>query len=125
MLKEKQKMTKLIKTNLLKKYNQNSDIAQITASTFDYHRYRFNNATEGKSIFHTIGALLFTFYQQFELLVLLIAQLTGGLIFYPVSALQHRALKRRVINEFKEQNKTIDDINKLAKELEEKYNNKN
>ena len=110
-------MSKLIHTNLLKN-NNTSDIAKVTASTTDYCNYRYHKVIKDmdfKEIFVSFFSALFI---QFTLLGFLIVKLTGGLIFYPYWILQHFLLKRRVIREVLANNKTIDELNQKAKEIE-------
>ena len=109
-------MSKLIKTNLLKNGN-NSDLAKITASTKDYCNYRYKQVIRDmgfKNIFVSFFSVLLI---PVTLIGYLAVKLTGGLIFYPYWMLQHFLLKRRVICEVFE-NKTIDELNEFAKEIE-------
>ena len=55
---------------------------------------------------------------QVTLIGFLAVKLTGGLIFYPYWILQQISLKRRVLREFKAENKTIDELNEFAKKIE-------
>ena len=110
-------MSKLIHTNLLKN-NNTSDIAKVTASTTDYCNYRYHKVIKDmgfKEIFVSFFSALFI---QFTLLGFLIVKLTRGLIFYPYWIIQHFLLKRRVIREVLANNKTIDELNQKAKEIE-------
>ena len=110
-------MSKLIKTNLLKN-NNTSDIAKVTASTKDYCNFRYHKVIKDmgfKEIFVSFFSALFI---QFTLLGFLIVKLTRGLIFWPIWILQHFLLKRKVIREVLADNKTIDELNQKAKEIE-------
>ena len=110
-------MTKLIKTNLLKN-NNTSDIAKVTASTTDYCNYRYQKVIKDMSFKEIFVSFFSALFIQFTLLGFLIVKLTRGLIFYPYWILQHFLLKRRVIREVLADNKTIDELNKFAKEIE-------
>lgn len=109
-------MTKLIKTSLLRN-NNTSDIAKVTASTKDYCDYRYKqiNKMSLKDIF---ASFFYTLLLLFTLHGYLLLKLTGGLIFWPLWMLQHISLKRKVIREVLADNKTIDELNKFAKEIE-------
>ena len=110
-------MTKLIKTNLLKN-NNTSDIAKVTASTTDYCNYRYQKVIKDMSFKEIFVSFFSALFIQFTLLGFLIVKLTRGLIFYPYWISQHFLLKRRVIREVLAENKTIDELNKFAKEIE-------
>ena len=112
-------MSKLIKTNLLKN-NNTSDIAKATASTKDYCNYRYHKVIKDMSFKEIFVSFFSALFIQFTLLGFLIVKLTRGLIFYPYWILQHFLLKRRVIREVLADNKTIDELNKFAKEIESK-----
>lgn len=111
-------MTKLIKTNLLKN-NNTSDIAKVTASTKDYCDYRYKQVFKDMNSFKEIfGSIFYTSLLLFTLHGYLLLKLTGGLIFWPLWMLQHFLLKRKVIHEVLADNKTIDELNQKAKEIE-------
>lgn len=112
-------MTKLIKTNLLKN-NNTSDLAKITASTKDYCNYRYQQVIgEDMSFKNIFVSFLSALLIQFTLIGVLFVKLTGGLIFYPYWIIQQNSLKRKILREVKAENKTIDELNKFAKEIEE------
>ena len=111
-------MSKLIKTNLLKN-NNTSDIAKITASTKDYCNFKYKKAIGDMGFKNIFVSFFLALSMQVTLIVLLAFKLTGGLIFYPYWILQQISLKRRVLREFKAENKTIDELNEFAKKIEE------
>ena len=110
-------MSKLIKTNLLKNHNT-SDIAKVTASTTDYCDYRYKKVIKDMSFKEIFVSFLSALFIQITLLGFLIVKLTRGLIFGPIWMLQHFLLKRKVIREVLANNKTIDELNQKAKEIE-------
>ena len=112
-------MTKLIKTNLLKN-NNTSDIAKVTASTKDYCNFKYKKAIGDMGFKNIFVSFFLALSMQVTLIVLLAFKLTGGLIFYPYWIIQHFLLKRRVIREVLDENKTIDELNEFAKKIESK-----
>ena len=112
-------MSKLIKTNLLKN-NNTSDIAKVTASTKDYCNFKYKKAIGDMGFKNIFVSFFLALSMQVALIVLLAFKLTGGLIFYPYWILQQISLKRRVLREFKAENKTIDELNEFAKKIESK-----
>lgn len=111
-------MSKLIKTSLLKKFNNTSDIAKITASTKDYCDYRYKQAIKEMDFKEIFASMFYTFVLLFVFFAYLPVKLTRGLILYPLWICQHLLLKRKVIHEVLADNKTIDELNKFAKEIE-------
>ena len=111
-------MSKLIKTNLLKN-NNNSDLAKITASTKDYCNYKYQQVIGDMSFKKIFVSFLSALLIQVTLIGCLGVKLTGGLIFWPYLILQQISLKRRILREVKAENKTIDELNQFAKEIEE------
>lgn len=112
-------MSKLIKTSLLKKFHNTSDIAKITASTKDYCDYRYKEVIKDMGFKEFFVSFLSAISIQFILLGFLVVKLTRGLIFYPYWMLQHFLLKRKVICEVLAENKTIDELNEFAKKIKE------
>ena len=110
-------MTKLIKTNLLKN-NNTSDLAKITASTKDYCNYKYQQVIGDMGFKNIFVSFFSALLIQVTLIGYLAVKLTGGLIFYPYWILQHFLLKRRVIREVLAENKTINELNQFAKEIE-------
>ena len=110
-------MSKLIKTNLLKNSNT-SDIAKVTASTKDYCNFKYKKVIGDMSFKNIFVSFFSALLMQVTLIGILAVELTGGLIFYPYWILQHFLLKRRVIREVLAENKTIDELNQFAKEIE-------
>ena len=110
-------MSKLNKTNLLKN-NNTSDIAKVTASTKDYCNFKYKKVIGDMSFKNILVSFFSALLMQVTLIGILAVELTGGLIFYPYWILQHFLLKRRVIREVLAENKTIDELNQFAKEIE-------
>lgn len=110
-------MSKLIKTNLLKN-NNTSDIAKVTASTKDYCNFKYKKVIGDMSFKEIFGSIFYTILLLFTLHGYLLLKLTGGLIFYPYWILQQISLKRRILREVKAENKTINELNQFAKEIE-------
>ena len=110
-------MSKLIKTNLLKN-NNTSDIAKVTASTKDYCNYKYKKVIGDMSFKNIFVSSFLALLMQVTLIGFLAIKLTGGLIFYPYWIIQHFLLKRRVIREVLDENKTIDELNEFAKKIE-------
>ena len=110
-------MSKLIKTNLLKN-NNTSDIAKVTASTKDYCNFKYKKVIGDMSFKNILVSFFSALLIQVTLIGYLAVKLTGGLIFYPNWILQQISLKRRILREVKAENKTIDELNQFAKEIE-------
>ena len=110
-------MSKLNKTNLLKN-NNTSDLAKITASTKDYCNFKYKKVIGDMSFKNILVSFFSALLMQVTLIGILAVELTGGLIFYPYWMLQQFLLKRRVIREVLAENKTIDELNQFAKEIE-------
>ena len=111
-------MSKLNKTSLLKRFHNTTDLAKITASTKDYCNYRYQQVIGDMGFKNIFVSFFSALLMQVTLIGILAVELTGGLIFYPYWILQHFLLKRRVIREVLAENKTIDELNQFAKEIE-------
>lgn len=109
-------MTKLIKTSLLRN-NNTSDIAKVTASTKDYCDYRYKQIYK-MSLKDIFASFFYTLLLLLTLVGHLIVKITRGLVLYPLWICQHISLKRKVIREVLDANKTIDELNDKAKEIE-------
>lgn len=109
-------MSKLIKTNLLRKYHNASDCAYATSSVLDYClNRRYNFLKEFSPVVITkmfLGAL----YTLLQVIACLICLITGGFFLFPLYVVQHHFLKKELVEKY-----GVDKLNKSAEKLAKEF----
>jgi hypothetical protein len=111
-------MSKLIHTNLLRKYHNGSICAYATSSVLDYclnRRYNLLKEFSPKVVAEMFLGAMYTLLQVVACIVVLI---TGGFLLFPLYIIQHHFLKKELIKKY-----DVDKLNKSAKELEKNISN--
>ena len=110
-------MSKLIKTNLLRKYHHTSDCAYATSSVLDYCLNRRYNLLKEFSLVEITKMFLGALYTLLQVIVGLICLITGGFFLFPLFVVQHHFLKKELFEKY-----GVDVLNasveKVAKEFE-------
>lgn len=110
-------MTKLIHTNLLRKYHNASICAYATSSVLDYCLDRQRNLFKEFSLLVIVKMLLSALYTLIQVIALIPVYITGGLLLFPLYAVQHHLLKKELVKKY-----DVEKLNKSAKELEDAVN---
>ena len=111
-------MSKLIHTNLLRKYHNASDCAYATSSVLDYCLNRRYNLLKEISPLVITKMFLGALYTLLQVIVGLICLITGGFFLFPLYIIQHHFLKKELIEQY-----GVDKLNESAKELEDNERN--
>ena len=111
-------MSKLIKTNLLRKYHHTSDCAYTTSSVLDYCLNRRYNLLKEFSLVVITKMLLGALYTLLQVIVGLICLITGGFFLFPLYVVQHHFLKKELIEKY-----GVDKLNEGAKKLAKDISN--
>ena len=111
-------MPKLIRTNLLRKYHHTSDVAYATSSVLDYCLNRRNNLLKEISPLAITKMFLGALYTLLQVIVGLVCFITGGFLLFPLYAIQHHFLKKKLIKQY-----GVDKLNEGAKMLEKDFLN--
>ena len=110
-------MPKLIRTNLLRKYHHTSDVAYATSSVLDYclnRRDGFFKVSPAEIIKTLLNAIL----TLIQAIVWVPCFITGGFLLFPLYAIQHHFLKKKLIKQY-----GVDKLNEGAKMLEKDFLN--
>ena len=116
-------MSKLIKTNLLRKYHNASDCAYATSSVLDYCLNRRYNLLKEFSPLVITKMFLGALYTLVQVIVGLIYLITGGFLLFPLYVAQHHFLKKELVEKYGVE-KLNESAEKLAKEFSEVENEK-
>ena len=111
-------MSKLIHTNLLRKYHNASDCAYATSSVLDYCLNRRNNLLKEFSPLVITKMFLGAMYTLLQVIVCLICLITGGFLLFPLYVVQHHFLKKELVEKY-----GVDKLNESAKKLEKDISN--
>ena len=110
-------MPKLIRTNLLRKYHHTSDVAYATSSVLDYCLNRRDGFFKVSPLAITkmfLNAIL----TLIQVIVWVPCFITGGFLLFPLYAIQHHFLKKKLIKQY-----GVDKLNEGAKMLEKDFLN--
>ena len=110
-------MPKLIRTNLLRKHHHTSDVAFATSSVLDYCLYRRDGLFK-ESPAGIVKALLNAILLLIQAIVWALCFITGGFLLFPLYAIQHHFLKKKLIKQY-----GVDKLNEGAKMLEKDFLN--
>ena len=111
-------MPKLIRTNLLRKHHHTSDVAFATSSVLDYclNRrdgfFKVSPAEIAKTLLNAILMLI-------QVIVWVPCFITGGFLLFPLYAIQHHFLKKKLIKQY-----GVDKLNEGAEMLEKDFLNR-
>lgn len=111
-------MSKLIHTNLLRKYHNASICAHATSSVLDYCLNRQRNLFKEFSPLVIVKMLLSAVYTLIQVIALIPVYITGGFLLFSLYIIQHHFLKKELIKKY-----DADKLNKSAKELEKNISN--
>ena len=111
-------MTKLIKTNLLRKYHHTSDCAYATSSVLDYCLNRRYNLLKEFSLVVIAKMFLGALYTLLQVIVGLICLITGGFLLFPLYVVQHHFLKKELVEKY-----GVDVLNTSAEKLAKEFEN--
>ena len=111
-------MPKLIRTNLLRKHHHTSDVAFATSSALDYCLYRrdgFFKVSPAEIVKTLLNAVLILI----QTIVWVPCFITGGFLLFPLYAIQHHFLKKKLIKQY-----GVDKLNEGAEMLEKDFLNR-
>ena len=111
-------MTKLIHTNLLRKYHHTSDCAYATSSVLDYCLNRRYNLLKEFSLVVISKMFLGALYTLLQVIVGLICLITGGFFLFPLFVVQHHFLKKELVEKY-----GVDVLNASAEKLAKEFEN--
>ena len=111
-------MTKLIHTNLLRKYHHTSDCAYATSSVLDYCLNRRYNLLKEFSLVVITKMFLGALYTLLQVIVGLICLITGGFLLFPLYVVQHHFLKKELVKKY-----GVDVLNASAEKLAKEFEN--
>ena len=111
-------MSKLIHTNLLRKYHHTSDCAYATSSVLDYCLNRRYNLLKEFSLVVITKMLLGALYTLLQVIVGLICLITGGFFLFPLFVVQHHFLKKELVEKY-----GVDVLNASAEKLAKEFEN--
>ena len=111
-------MTKLIHTNLLRKYHHTSDCAYATSSVLDYCLNRRYNLLKEFSLVVITKMFLGALYTLLQVIVGLICLITGGFLLFPLYVVQHHFLKKELVEKY-----GVDVLNASAEKLAKEFEN--
>ena len=111
-------MSKLIKTNLLRKYHNASDCAYATSSVMDYCLNRRNNLLKEISPVVITKMFMSALYTLLQVIVGLICLITGGFFLFPLFVVQHHFLKKELVEKY-----GVDVLNASAEKLAKEFEN--
>ena len=109
-------MTKLIHTNLLRKYHNASACAYATSSVLDYCLERRRSLFKEFSLIEIAKMILSTLFTLLQVIVWLPFVITGGFLLFPLYIIQHHLLKKELIKEY-----GVEKLNSGAEELEKEF----
>ena len=111
-------MPKLIRTNLLRKYHHTSDVAYATSSVLDYCLNRRDKLLKEFSPVVITKMFLGAILTLIQTIVWVPCFITGGFLLFPLYAIQHHFLKKKLIKQY-----GVDKLNEGAKMLEKDFLN--
>ena len=111
-------MSKLIHTNLLRKYHHTSDCAYATSSVLDYCLNRRYNLLKEFSLVVISKMFLGALYTLLQVIVGLICLITGGFLLFPLFVVQHHFLKKELVEKY-----GVDVLNASAEKLAKEFEN--
>ena len=111
-------MSKLIKTNLLRKYHHTSDCAYATSSVLDYCLNRRYNLLKEFSLVIITKMFLGALYTLLQVIVGLICLITSGFFLFPLFVVQHHFLKKELVEKY-----GVDVLNASAEKLAKEFEN--
>ena len=111
-------MSKLIHTNLLRKYHHTSDCAYATSSVLDYCLNRRYNLLKEFSLIVITKMFLGALYTLLQVIVGLICLITGGFFLFPLFVVQHHFLKKELVEKY-----GVDVLNASAEKLAKEFEN--
>ena len=111
-------MSKLIHTNLLRKYHHTSDCAYATSSVLDYCLNRRYNLLKEFSLVVISKMFLGALYTLLQVIVGLICLITGGFFLFPLFVVQHHFLKKELVEKY-----GVDVLNASAEKLAKEFEN--
>ena len=100
-------MSKLIHTNLLRKYHNASDCAYATSSVLDYCLNRRYNLLKEFSLVVITKMFLGALYTLLQVIVGLICLITGGFLLFPLYVVQRLNNKLEKFEELKKDGKLM------------------
>ena len=106
-------MSKLIHTNLLRKYHNTAECALATSSVLGYCLHRRRNLLTELSPASIAKMFLDAIFALLQAIVGLFCIITGGFFLFPLYAIHHHSLKKELIKKY-----GVDRINEIAKKLE-------
>ena len=111
-------MSKLIKTNLLRKYHNASDCAYATSSVLDYCLNRRHNLLKEFSLVVVTKMFLGALYALVQVIVGLICLITGGFFLLPLYVVKHHFLKKELVEKY-----GVEKLNESAEKLVKEFSN--
>lgn len=111
-------MSKLIHTDLLRKYHNGSICAYATSSVLDYCLDSQRNFFKEFPPLVIVKMFLGALYTLIQVIALIPVYITGGLLLFPLYVIQHHFLKKELIDKY-----GVDKLNESAKKLEKDISN--